>query len=742
MNLVLTENALRECLERSPSDDWFKDALPPADGTWGVVATDVGNYHFVIHRSDSPNASRILVAEEAWLAIPPGCREEAFQRVHRFVLAAQRPPIRLPLAWSEYHHRNQTAFFACSRAGGALRWVAEVATRGGGDIIFWKLTGEGQEISLETFDPPYAYYLDMVDQWRTALDNSRDIFGRLPVTISVAPLQPAIDLEAITFGAVTQHRTYTQWMQVLTAQQRQFVEDTNEQPLKLRGPAGTGKTLALELKALHEVYRAREQGKSLRVLFSTHSWAVAEQVDAALRKMDETGRTTEIEVFPLVEIARSNLPTERTGRGFKLLGEDSLSGKQLQLERLSEVVEQLAKSEWLIYRKHSSESFRARIEAGAGSPGRNALVWDLMIEFFCVLSAHGILPGVNAERKYLSLQRTPWMMPLENDAEKQFVVRAYSEYIESLKNNALLTSDQLINDYLNYLATFTWNLKRESDGYDLILIDELHLFSEQERLVFQFLSRSPKKYPRVVMALDPRQAPWEVYAEFAGAPVTRRESGAADESLGSIRSVVLTVVHRFTPEILALVQHIHRSFPALNLGSDWELDVGSLETTERTGEKPLLFVHGNDRSEIEAVLRRNAALQSDRDVNARTAIVLLDPFKITEYESVANELRVPVRVIASRDDVANLRYSKKALVLSAAEYIGGLQFDNVIVSGIEGPQGVANLGYQLRRLLSLLYLGVSRAKRHVELHVNDAKGGVPEILARALEAGIIVRPQK
>jgi hypothetical protein len=80
--------------------------------------------------------------------------------------------------------------------------------------------------------------------------------------------------------------------------------------------------------------------------------------------------------------------------------------------------------------------------------------------------------------------------------------------------------------------------------------------------------------------------------------------------------------------------------------------------------------------------------------------------------------------------------------LSAAEYIGGLQFDNVIVSGIEGPQGVANLGYQLRRLLSLLYLGVSRAKRHVELHVNDAKGGVPEILARALEAGIIVRPQK
>src|SRR5207249_4114442 len=106
------------------------------------------------------------------------------------------------------------------------------------------------------------------------------------------------------------------------------------------------------------------------------------------------------------------------------------------------------------------------------------------------------------ERRYLLLQRTPWMMPLETDGEKRFVLQVYTQYIADLKKDRLLTSDQVINDFLNYLETFTWNIRREQEGYDLIFVDELHLFSEQERLALHYLTRSASEYPKMFMALD------------------------------------------------------------------------------------------------------------------------------------------------------------------------------------------------------------------------------------------------
>ena len=46
------------------------------------------------------------------------------------------------------------------------------------------------------------------------------------------------------------------------------------------------------------------------------------------------------------------------------------------------------------------------------------------------------------------------------------------------------------------------------------------------------------------------------------------------------------------------------------------------------------------------------------------------------------------------------------------------------------------MGHQRRRLLSLLYLAVSRATTDVELHVNVEAGGVPEVLEGAMDASV------
>jgi hypothetical protein len=363
-----------------------------------------------------------------------------------------------------------------------------------------------------------------------------------------------------------------------------------------------------------------------------------------------------------------------------------------------------------------------------------------MNEFASVLSANGILPGINAERKYLAVQRTPWMMPLLNDAEKRAVLYVYSRYVAGLKHDHLLSSDQLINDYLNYLETFAWNLRRESEGYDLIFVDELHLFNEQERLVLHYLTRSADYYPRLFMALDPRQAPTEVYAGYAGGSVSSGESGEADRALGDIDAVDLGSIHRFSPQILALVRHINNSYPALELGEDWRLDLSSFSSTASPGPMPTVRRHPSLNEEIANVLESARRLQA-QDGNERTAIVLLDPLLIPRYEAAAADQHLNVCVLKSRDDSVQLNYVKRSIVLTAAEYAAGLQFTNVVVAGfVENRQGFANVGYMTRRFLSLLYLAISRSSGSVEMHVNDDLGGVPPVLesaAAALLVGVV-----
>ena len=272
----------------------------------------------------------------------------------------------------------------------------------------------------------------------------------------------------------------------------------------------------------------------------------------------------------------------------------------------------------------------------------------------------------------------PWMMPLETDGEKLAVLEVYSGFVNALRDDRLLSSDQLINDFLNYLVTFAWNLRRLEDGYDVICVDELHLFNEQERFSLHYLSRDPDRYPLTFMALDPRQSPTEVYAGADIGAIAAGESGEAEAALGDIESVELKTIHRFSPEILRLVRHLNDSFPGLDLGEDWSFSGDEVETSvAATGDKPTIINHTTKQEEIAAVFGAAAKAASSAKADDRVAIVLLDPLALNEYAS--HDVTKPsVKVIRGRDDIDALQYSRRAVVLSAAEYVAGLQFATVL----------------------------------------------------------------
>lgn len=737
---VFTPASLDAVLEAAASRGHTGSILAlPRDVGDLVTQVSVGDIAFVVHASDGPQSQRVVFADPAAferIESDFAFGETSLQRAHRMVLSAQRMPLRLPPTWSPYQHKNLVAFFAVPREMGALRWVAEVNHRGSHDICFWRMTSPNEPVELARFRAPGEAYLAAVSRWDEALEQAAKRFARRQRRERTGVTE-TIDLDATTFGAVTGHLPYSAWLERMTDEQLRFLEKPATTSTRLRGPAGSGKTLLLELKALRELYLARSQDRPVRLLFVTHSWAMAEQIDSALRSLDESGDLEAVEVLPLLAIAQDILPAERQGRGFELLGDDNLSGKKLQLQELERIVTEFCKGDWLAFESRSGAAFAERVTAQPGSPERNALIWDLMHEFACVLSAHGILPGVNAARLYLPLQRMPWMMPLKTDGEKLAVLEIYTGFVASLREEKLLTSDQLINDFLNYLETFAWNLRRAEDGYDILCIDELHLFNEQERLTLHYLSRDPENYPLMFMALDPRQSPSEAYATSGIGRPSTGDSGEADATLGRVDSVDLKTVHRFSPEILHLVRHINDSFPALDLGDEWAFGDDVETAVDPTGRKPTLHIHRDRPSEINGALRAAAERASSRAGQERVAVVLVDALASDAYAEAAAG-RPNLTLIQGRDDIQSLQYSRRSIALGAAEYLAGLQFGTVVVAGLPADSNrTANLGHQRRRLLSLLYLAISRATTDVEIHVNTEAGGVPEILETALETGVL-----
>jgi superfamily I DNA/RNA helicase len=540
-------------------------------------------------------------------------------------------------------------------------------------------------------------------------------------------------------AGVAKARAYTQWIPDLTPKQREFVEAPTNRSIRLRGPAGSGKTLTLGIKAIREVVEARRRGEPIRVLFVTHSWALAGEVDQLLTALSDEGQLPEINTLPLVAVAQELLPAGMLPQDLRLIGDDSLTGKITQLAQIQEIMEEFRLGNWITFKRGASADFVDRIESTEEAV-RRGLAWDLLVEFGCVLGADGIFPAVNSEQRYMRLHRAPWMMRLDSTGDRRPVYAMYEMYYEALRARNLLTSDQLLNDFLNYLESFTWNHRRLAEGYDLVFVDEFHLFNTLERQVLRYLSRDVTSYPRLFMALDPRQSPWDVF--FRNADATTSEANSSDDGLDSVQTVDIPTVHRSSPQILELIKHIHLDYANLSLDDDWSYSISEVESLATPGPIPSLFVSDTFAEEQTAIYNAVAEVYPRSHAGAQVALAIVDEDRYGRYLEVlggmAKSGKYRVIQITSREDVGSLKYHKRGIVVGPAEYLAGLQFDTVLIAGLSNMSlKTPNMGVRRRGALSLLYLAISRASREVRIFSNDDSGGVPEVLARARDEGVL-----
>lgn len=562
--------------------------------------------------------------------------------------------------------------------------------------------------------------------------------------MSPPPAAGAITLTDDSFYYSENTIGFEEWVSSrLTAKQSEFVGSPEGRPVRLRGAAGTGKTLALAVKVLASMKGCIDSSQGKRILFLTHSASTCVATESLIDSLDRSGIKNrflatpgaEFSVSTLLDLAMGAIGQDLQSSGILPISTDALEGRRLQLELIESIVINYRRSgDWQLMRQLCSEGFTEFLNSANSGSSIRRVCWELMNEFACVLDADGVQQKPELRKRYVAAARMAWMLPLNSDADRRVVLALYDKFNAIVAEMNAISVDQLIADYLNYLDSFRWNAVREKRAFDLVFVDELHLFNRQERMAFHGLARKLAS-PSLYLAYDPKQSPSDTFM-----PTEDRESSSSFWSrlgVGGIEKVELDKVFRYSPEIARFIQSLDQTFPALDLGDDW--GPFDLSSAARSAHRPSVTVLKDEQATYKSVMGRAHAIKRRGGEKYSVAVLCCNPDTFATFRD-AGEHKAWFRAISSRDEAASARPDAFRFLLSTPDYVAGLQFDCVLLLDMnrsEVPDVAYSAGLR-RRFISTVYLGASRAMGHLELYAHQISGGRVAILDSSIEAGTLV----
>ena len=696
--ILITEAALEFCLINSLFD---RDFCPHAgnDIHKESLSSDIVGY-FAANEPDNPYFALIRSVHIDEIKKTSAQSDDVYRRIARVVKGLKSPPIHLPRQWSEYHDRNLLAFFALPKGTSTRRWVADLNGSLKG-VRFDVLTATSAEVDLIKHSPrPWP---DSIQNAITSLAAHRFQFSQANTASALAA---EVDLKAIGSAPVANNRTYEEWEPHLTEPQREVLKHPIDSSIRIIGPAGSGKTLALCMRAI-QISRDPDVGaKGKRILIVTHSWAMAERIDGVLNVLNGGVWATGITIFPLLsllEFHAGHIGQQRTD----VIRNDSSDGRSKSLDIIKGILASSDKkshtgiSEWIANGLQAADESRSRLE----------LVINLYDEIAGVLTALGVSPDdPDSIRQYIDGEREDWMPPFSTVEDRGFVVAIYREFIQNLIDRSSITADQFVLDSIRVLETFTWRMRKETDGYDYIMVDELQLFDPQERSAIELLGRSKKAVP-FITAEDPSQGIFSALNARSG--IYQNEP------------VYLDTVHRFNREIFEFIKYIYQKFPLNTL----PLKIDASKSAQK--QLPCLYTAENDANAIKLATDLAERINNSTTPSDRICIATLGDVDV-ELAGALEERKLIVTRLAGFDDVERLAYSKRSIIVAPWQFIGGTQFSHVIVvaAAIAAPQ--SQFG-KLRELISI-YLSCSRATHSLNIVTS---GYVPAVIWEAKEYGLL-----
>lgn len=738
--IIDAEAANRLTLGGDQQSGWL-DELKPLP--FGVHHVEREGMSYLIGENSRPDARLLVVSSTPagiFAELPKSMRLECFHRVLRAALSQFSPGfVKIPLDWRIFHSGSLISFHS-NRASSGVRARAYLDMRPDGSkhvYAFRICTDERDPLTRTGYD--IDLFVDAVLNYEAARDHTLVLRGKeYDSGHATFELTDKFPDSNIALGI-----PFTTWRDTkLGRNQRKFFDEPFHGPLRVKGPAGSGKTLALVMRFLKEVYARLDRGEHVRACFLAHAEETSQNILNYLRQVDERGlffmseedSKAYLEVTTLHGLANQYINTDT--QNVQPLSLDGTSGRQLQLELLESIVTSYAREDFTEGDKGSCRTeFIQGLVAPPATPAHKAFCFDLSDEFASVLETFGVRGLDEIGRRYLRARPSERALGRNAD-EKRVILELYRRFRKNLADMGVVSLDQFTADFLAFLNSFRWEALRRDKGFDFAFADELHLFNAQERRVLGYLLRDREPPRRVAVAYDPKQSPRNT---FFPQSANERDTIWSEAQLESpTKPFELDDVFRYTPQILAFLSRLNQQFPATDLAEDWALSFG--RSVVSPGPIPMAFEGMTQLVMVEAVVSRAKTLARQEGSGNHVAVLCLDHDRFSQYQK-ASRFQDDFVVIAGRDELGAAGRFHRRIVLSMPEYVAGLQFKSVLLVDANASL-VAELGGAvngLHRFISAVYLGASRAKHVLEIFADRSEGGFAEPIRDALAQGVILR---
>lgn len=611
--------------------------------------------------------------------------------------------------------------------------------RSGRYLLVYKIStnqGDGpqESASLATF----RKFLEDLDGLGVKLEA---LPGKLPPawetnfsSTSLEPLASKVDM----------HQGYDTWLRLLTEDQKKFILAPLLHPVRIDGPAGTGKTASLSLAAIHSMRQAATEEREYQAVFFTHSEASRRNITTVLEAMGgadfmlDQASIRRLRVETLQSYCSGLLRQEISETEF--VDADAYDAKQLQLLYVDEALRQV-RNELPSYSKFMSPEFKEYME-------------DEDDEFKIPLIQHEISVVIKGRAKenldtYKKIPQIPSALPVRNEGDKAFVWRIYERYREQLVAGGQFDTDDVVLSALSQLTTPIWRRRRARDGFDAIFVDETHLFNMNELSIFHHLTRSEGSFP-IAFAVDRSQAigdrGWTDDIDVASLMPS-----AAERS--SSTTINVRGIFRCSPDIVNLAFSITSSGASLFTNFQDPMALAHSNMTfveEKKAKRPYYVDFPTDAAMMDAALSVAEEMRASMSATkGDVAIVVFDESLFHDLEKRSIGENRPVEILKQRGDPEVVRRAQAAgrFILSLPDYVGGLEFDGVVLVGVDDgrvPPLPNNQHSQSKAYLTFaahnkLYVAVTRARYQVAMLGVQARGP-SAILKSALDAGALDRP--
>lgn len=723
-SLVTLDSALIE-------DGWFTDFNIP-EGHAHIKRVKAGSRVYLISQDPTSDPGLLVIDLKATrlLAGEKNLRYR-FERTVRVALRHFSRDMTIPIKWQLFHEGSLISVYGETLAKkSGIRIYFDQSPDGERNIFaYGSSMGPVKDFAtvgrnMELYKAAIAGYEDAaLTEVQANVDG-----GHLGIVLA----QP---LGAKFSGSATLEEWYEKR---LTSDQRRFVDCGHTAPVRLRGAAGTGKTQAVAIKALKDLYAAEARGDNTRIAVITHSSALAhEVVRGMLFALDpaanwQTPKTAGLWTGTLYELAQETLQYER--KGLEPLSLDGRDGRELQRLLIGDALDEAIKNPRVklgILGKCS----QLLVDRVTDPEERSSLIDDFTNEFACVIEAENIRKGSKEAEKYLNGSREAWQMQLPTKEDRIFALEVHEIYEAGLAQQDLLSMDQMIADFSRYLATHEWRKLKERKGFDIIFVDEFHYFNRLEVMTFHSLFRGKAAETGIAplfMAYDLKQSPGDTPLTAGG------KNGAAYfrmAAVGKTELVEFKTVFRSSPQIVEFLKHLDSSFPALGLEDEWQTYNAS--SAREPGEVPQLVSYGTNQNLLDAVIAAaNSDVRANKDGGRQVAVLCLNEHLFDIYR-VSGRISDKIVALTSRDQMNDLQYARTRCIFSMPEYVAGLQFDVVYLIHADKAE-LAEEKYSAglhRRVVSRCYLGASRAAKKLVIATSEERGGYSDILLTPLREG-------